>query len=63
MRWAAWWSTWAATLDPDMLRQPRIVLVASAFPPAVTASVVWLSEMGPYVTLVRIQAYRARATR
>lgn len=47
-------------LDPDMLRQPRIVLVASAFPPAVTASVVWLSEMGLNVTLVRIQAYRGQ---
>jgi hypothetical protein len=47
-------------LDPDVLRQPRIVLVASAFPPVVTASVVWLSEMGLDVTLVRIQAYRGQ---
>lgn len=47
-------------LDPDLLRQPRIVLVASAFPAAVTASVVWLSEMGLDLTLVRVQAYRGQ---
>lgn len=47
-------------LDPELLRQPRIVLVASAFPPAVTASVVWLSEMGLDVTLMRVQAYRGQ---
>jgi hypothetical protein len=47
-------------LDPDLLRQPRIVLVASGFPATATASVVWLSEMGLDVTLVRIQAYRGQ---
>ena len=37
---------------------PRIVLVAGGFPANVTASAVWLSEMGLDITLVRIQAYK-----
>ncbi len=45
-------------LDPEVLRQPRIVLIASSFPPTVTATVVWLSEMGLDLSLVRVQAYR-----
>ena len=44
--------------DPDRLRQPRIVLIASAFPQTVMATVVWLSEMGVDFSLVRVQAYR-----
>jgi len=48
-------------LDPDLLRQPRIVLIASAFPATVTATVVWLSEMGLDLSLVRVQAYRTEA--
>jgi Endonuclease NucS len=48
-------------LDPDLLRQPRTVLVASAFPPTVTATTVWLTEMGLDISLVRVQAYRAQA--
>lgn len=47
----------AGELDPELLRRPRIVLLAGAFPPVVTASVVWLSEMGLDFTLQRIQAY------
>ena len=47
-------------LDPELLRQPRIVLIASAFPPTVTATAVWLSEMGLDVSLVRVQAYRTQ---
>ncbi len=47
-------------LDPELLRQPRIVLIASAFPSTVTATVVWLSEMGLDVSLVRVQAYRTQ---
>lgn len=50
----------AGPLDPDVLRQPRIVLVARSFPPVVTASVVWLSEMGLEIALHQIQAYRAQ---
>ena len=45
-------------LNPDLLRQPRIVLVASQFPATVTATVVWLSEMGVDISLVTLHAYR-----
>jgi hypothetical protein len=34
------------------------VLVAGSFPPVVTATVVWLSEMGVDLVLQRVQAYR-----
>ncbi len=36
------------------------MLLARAFPPTLTATVVWLSEMGVDLALVRFQAYRAR---
>jgi hypothetical protein len=42
----------------DTLRQPRIVLLAASFPPVVTATAVWLREMGLDITLMRFQAYR-----
>lgn len=45
-------------LSVDTLRQPRIVLLAAAFPPVVTASAVWLREMGLDISLIRFQAYR-----
>lgn len=48
----------AGDLDPEQLRRPRIVLVAGSFPPVVTATTVWLSEMGLDVSLQRVQAYR-----
>lgn len=48
----------AGELDPDQLRQPRIVLVAGAFMPSTSATAVWLSEMGLDITLQRVQAYR-----
>jgi alkylated DNA nucleotide flippase Atl1 len=48
----------AGDLDPEQLRRPRIVLVAGSFPPVVTATAVWLSEMGVDVALQRVQAYR-----
>ena len=44
-------------LDPALLRRPRIVLVAERFPPQVTASAVWLTEMGMDVSLVEFKAY------
>src|SRR5262249_34505793 len=44
--------------DPEQLRRPRIVLVAGSFPPVVTATAVWLTEMGLDITLQRVQAYR-----
>ena len=53
----------AGELDPDQLRQPRIVLVAGSFPPVVTASAVWMSEMGIDITLQRVQAYRVFDTK
>ena len=45
-------------LDPEQLRQPRIVLVAGAFMPSTSATAVWLSEIGLDITLQRVQAYR-----
>lgn len=46
-------------LDTELLRRPRIVLVAADFPAALTASAVWLTEMGIRVELVQYRAYRA----
>lgn len=48
----------AGELDPEVLRRPRIAIVAGEFPPVLTATTVWLTEMGLDVTLVRVQAYR-----
>ena len=45
-------------LDPDLLRRPRIALVAASFPAQVTASAVWLTEMGISVSLIEFNAYR-----
>lgn len=50
-------------LDDQLLRKPRIVLVAGAFPVVVTASVVWLTEMGLDITIQRVQAYRVHGDR
>jgi hypothetical protein len=46
-------------LVPENLAKPRIVLLASSFPPVVTATTVWLTEMSLDITLMRFQAYRA----
>ncbi|MHC3003060.1 MGMT family protein [Gordonia sp. GN26] len=48
----------AGVLDLEVLRRPRIVLVAGEFDPTTTASVVWLNEMGLSITLQQVQAYR-----
>ena len=48
----------AGDLDPELLRTPRIVLVAGSFPPTVTATVVWLTEVGLDITMQKVQAYR-----
>jgi alkylated DNA nucleotide flippase Atl1 len=45
-------------LDPELLKSPRIVLVAGSFPDSVTAAVVWLCEQGLDVALVQIGAYQ-----
>jgi hypothetical protein len=44
-------------LQPELLLQPRIVLLAESFSPTVTSSVVWLNEQGVDITLRRYQAY------
>jgi Domain of unknown function (DUF4268) len=49
----------APELSLETLRRPRIVLLARDFSPIVTASVVWLSEMGLDVSLVQISAFRS----
>ena len=46
-------------LDADLLRRPRIVLLAVRFGPQVTASAVWLTEMGVDIQLVEFNAHRA----
>ena len=45
-------------LLPENLAKPRIVLLASSFPPVVTATTVWLTEMSLDITLMTFQAYR-----
>lgn len=45
-------------LTSATLSRPRIVLLATSFPQSVTATAVWLNEMGVDVTLMRFQAYR-----
>lgn len=49
----------APDLSHETLRRPRIVLMARDFSPLVTASVVWLSEMGLDISLVQISAFRS----
>jgi Domain of unknown function (DUF4268) len=49
----------APDLSQETLRRPRIVLMARDFSPVVTASVVWLSEMGLDLSLVQISAFRS----
>jgi alkylated DNA nucleotide flippase Atl1 len=45
-------------LDPDLLKSPRIILVAGSFPESVTAAVVWLCEQGLDIVLVQIGAWQ-----
>ncbi len=45
-------------LTANSIRNPRIVLVATAFPVSVTASVVWLGEREVDISLVRFRPYR-----
>jgi len=47
-----------ATLTIETLRRPRIVLLASGYPPTTSAAAVWLSEMGIAITLMQYRAYR-----
>ena len=49
----------APDLSPGSLRRPRIVLLAQDFSAVVSASVVWLSEMGLDIALVQVSAFRS----
>lgn len=48
-------------LSDHLLRSPAIVIVAESFAPAITSSVVWLSEQGVDITLRELQLYRSGA--
>ncbi|MFE0462366.1 hypothetical protein ACFW1A_24240 [Kitasatospora sp. NPDC058965] len=45
-------------LSSETIRRPRIALVASDFPPSVTASVVWLNEQQVDISLIRFRPYQ-----
>lgn len=45
-------------LTQEGIRRSRIVLIASDFPPSVTASVVWLSEQQVDISLIRFRTYK-----
>jgi hypothetical protein len=47
------------TLSDHLLRSPAIVIVAESFAPAMTSSVVWLSEQGVDITLREFLLYRS----
>jgi hypothetical protein len=49
----------APDLSQESLRRPRIVLLARDFSAVLTASVVWLSEVGLDVHLVQVSAFRS----
>lgn len=51
----------ADDISPEALSRPRIVLVAADYPPVVTATAVWLTEMSLDITLMKYQAYRTDA--
>ncbi len=48
-------------LSDHLLRSPAIVIVAESFAPAMTSSVVWLSEQGVDITLREFRLYRSAA--
>ena len=45
-------------LDTELLRRPRLVLIASGFPKQVTHTVVWLSEMNLDIDLVQVAMWQ-----
>ncbi len=47
-----------AEITSETLRRPRLVLLASAYPPTTAATAVWLREMGIDITLMQYRAYR-----
>lgn len=51
------WLQTVKLVTTESLKQPRIVLVATHFPAAVTSSAVWLNEQGVDLSLVRFRPY------
>ncbi len=51
-------SAHSGELSIERLRRPRIALVAAEFPATVTATAVWLTEMGLDISLIKFVAYR-----
>jgi alkylated DNA nucleotide flippase Atl1 len=45
-------------LDTELLRRPRLVLIAAGFPKQVTHTVVWLSEMNVDIDLVEVSVWQ-----
>lgn len=45
-------------LSVDGIRRPKLMVIASDFPPAVTSAVVWLNEQNVDFTLTRFRTYR-----
>lgn len=43
--------------DPELLKRPRIILMAEGFPSQVSTSAVWLTEMGIDVSLIEFSAW------
>jgi len=46
-------------VDPELLRKPRIMLLAGGFPKQVTNTAVWLSQFDLRVELVQVTAWRS----
>ncbi|MFB7945611.1 MGMT family protein [Kitasatospora phosalacinea] len=44
--------------DPELLKRPRIVVIAADFPKQVTHTVVWLSEMNLDIALVQVTLWQ-----
>jgi alkylated DNA nucleotide flippase Atl1 len=49
----------AGDLDPELLRKPRIMLIAAGFPKQVTNTAVWLSQYDLVIELVEVSAWRS----
>lgn len=49
-------------LDPLILKRPRLILIAGRFAAPVTASAVWLNEMGIDIKLVQVRLWSAVAS-
>ncbi|WP_333767531.1 endonuclease NucS domain-containing protein [Streptomyces sp. IBSBF 2435] len=45
--------------DPELLRRPRLVIIAADFPKQVTHTAVWLSEMNLDIDLIQVGLWKA----